>query len=85
MVKLGVRGGAELRKRVASAKKLKTTRFACPTCGKEAVRRAGHSRWSCKSCNSEFAGGAYALSTAAGDSARRVLVNVKSTQKSGKR
>jgi len=77
MVKLGVRGGAELRKRTAAAKTQKVTRYLCPTCGKASVQRNGHSLWECRSCKSEFAGGAYSLSTAAGDEARRTLDAVK--------
>jgi len=77
MVRLGVRSGAELRKRAAAARRQKSSRYDCPRCGKSAVRRAGNSRWECGSCGAEFAGGAYTLSTPAGTSARRVMENIK--------
>ncbi|VVC71670.1 50S ribosomal protein L37Ae [uncultured archaeon] len=77
MVQLGVRSGAELRKRSAAARKQKQTRYDCPKCGKAAVKRAGNSQWACRSCGSEFAGGAYSLTTPVGQAARRVLDNIK--------
>jgi large subunit ribosomal protein L37Ae len=77
MVKSGVRGGAELRKRAAAAKKLKTSRYECPKCGKSAVKRMGNSHWGCRSCGAEFAGGAYSLSTPVGQAAKRAMENVR--------
>lgn len=73
MVKIGVRGGAELRKRTATAKKQKSGRYACPKCGKSSVKHIAHSHWKCRSCAAEFAGGAYALSTPVGQAARRIV------------
>lgn len=73
MVKFGVRGGAELRKRAAAAKRQKSSRYACPTCGKSAVKHVGHSHWKCRSCGCEFAGGAYSPTTPVGTAARRIV------------
>ncbi|MDD5317257.1 MAG: 50S ribosomal protein L37ae [Candidatus ainarchaeum sp.] len=77
MVKLGVRSGAELRKRSAAARKQKQSRYECPKCGKAAVKRAGNSRWECRSCGGKFAGGAYSLTTPVGQAARRVMENIR--------
>lgn len=77
MVSIGVRSGAELRKRVAAARKQKSSRYECPKCGKHAVKRVANSRWACRSCGTEFAGGAYSLSTPVGQAARRVMDNIR--------
>ena len=77
MVKRGVRGGAELRKRTAAVMKQKSARHVCPRCGKKSVKRAGNSLWRCRSCKAEFAGGAYMLSTAVGQAARRLMENIR--------
>jgi len=77
MVKSGVRCGAELRKRTAAIKKQKSARYVCPKCGKKAVKREGYAMWKCRSCGVEFAGGAYSPSTPVGESARRVLENIR--------
>lgn len=76
MVKFGVRGGAELRKRVAAIKKQKTSRYPCPRCGKKAVKRSGNSLWACNSCGAQIAGGAYSLTTAIGETARRLAEGI---------
>jgi len=73
MVKQGVRYGAELRKRAAEITKQKGARYPCPVCGKKSVKRRGNSLWQCRSCGSRFAGGAYTLTTASGNAARRSL------------
>jgi len=77
MVKRGVRCGAELRKRTAAISKQKTARYSCPKCGKKSVRREGNAMWKCRSCGAEFAGGAYSPSTAVGESAKRLMENIK--------
>lgn len=77
MVNFEVRGGAGMRKRTAAIGKQKSSKYACPRCGKKAVKRAGNSLWQCRSCGAEFAGGAYSLSTAVGDAARRLMENVR--------
>lgn len=77
MVKAGVRYGAELRKRAAAVDAQRTARYPCPTCGKTSVKRRGNSLWECRSCGSRFAGGAYSLTTATGEAARRSLESVR--------
>ena len=73
MAKAAVRYGAELRKRAAAVNKSRTSRYACPRCGKKSVKRRGNSLWECRSCGAKFAGGAYSLSTAVGDTIKRTV------------
>ncbi|MCX6776608.1 MAG: 50S ribosomal protein L37ae [Candidatus Micrarchaeota archaeon] len=77
MAKAKVRYGAEMRKRADSVDRQRVAKYACPTCGKIKVKRAGHSLWKCRSCGSTFAGGAYSLTTAVGETGRRIIADVK--------
>ena len=77
MVRMSVRSGAELRKRAASADRMKRSRYACPACGKKSVKRVSNARWRCRSCGSTFAGGAYALSTPMGQMGGKALQDAR--------
>lgn len=68
-----VRYGARLRKLVDAAVKSQNEKYECPKCGKRNVRRKGNSVWQCRSCNAEFAGGAYSFSTGVGEIASRMI------------
>ena len=72
-----VRYGAEIRKQADKVRATKRLSYSCPTCGKLAVRRTSNSKWTFKSCGSSFAGGAYSLSTPAGDVSNRLLTEYK--------
>jgi len=76
MVKMGVRGGAELRKRAADVDKQKRSRYACPKCGKMSVKRKSNAVWQCNSCSATFAGGAYSLNTPIGETANRAIADI---------
>jgi len=77
MAKYKVRYGAEMRKRADAVDKQRIAKYVCPTCGKKNVKRAGHSLWKCRSCGVTFAGGAYSLTTAVGETGRRIIADVK--------
>ncbi|MFH1285721.1 MAG: 50S ribosomal protein L37ae [Candidatus Micrarchaeota archaeon] len=81
MVKLGVRCGAEMRKRAAAIRKTKTAYHICPSCGKKKVKRVSNSIWACRSCGSKFAGGAFSLNTPIGDTGRRLIDDLSRTRK----
>jgi large subunit ribosomal protein L37Ae len=81
MAKMGVRGGAELRKRAADVDKQKRSRYACPKCGKESVKRKSNALWKCNSCSATFAGGAYSLNTPMGETANRAIVDIAAGKK----
>lgn len=73
MVEFNVRGGRKLRKSYNKIKKLKTSKYMCPTCSKENVRRVTVGMWECASCGSKYAGGAYEFTTAPGRVAKRII------------
>jgi large subunit ribosomal protein L37Ae len=72
-----VRSGAELRKRENKIRKSKSSKYACLTCGKTAVKRKSNSRWECQSCGGVFAGGTYALTTPTGTVSLRLASEYK--------
>jgi large subunit ribosomal protein L37Ae len=77
MTKAQVRYGAEMRKRADTVDRQRIAKYACPKCGKRKVKRQGHAVWKCKSCGATFAGGAYSLTTAVGETGRRIIADVK--------
>ncbi|MCX8200415.1 MAG: 60S ribosomal protein L37a [Candidatus Micrarchaeota archaeon] len=77
MVRFHVRGGPKLRKAYVKIKKAKTSRYACPACSKQSVKRESVGMWRCRSCGSEFAGGAYELSTPTGRLSQRLISDLR--------
>lgn len=71
MADRNVRYGAEIRKLADAADKSRRSKYACPKCGKKAVKRASNAIWQCSSCGAQMAGGAYALATPTGEVATR--------------
>lgn len=53
------------------------SKYDCPFCGKNTVKRKAVGIWDCKSCKKRMAGGAYVLSTAAAADVRTTLTRVK--------
>lgn len=68
-----VRGGRSVKIRLQKVKKVKTTKYTCPRCGKKAVKRLATGIWQCKSCGVTFAGGAYMPSTPVGETVARIV------------
>lgn len=77
MAKASIRYGARIRKRYKKIKQEKTARYACEMCGKLAVKRTGTGIWTCRHCGTTYAGGAYSMTTPAGQSAKRFIENMK--------
>ena len=73
MSNASIRYGVGLRKRFRSVSKEKKSRYTCDVCGKTAVKRQGTGIWVCRYCNATFAGGAYNLKTAAGETVSMLL------------
>ncbi len=73
MVSPNIRYGARIRKRQRAIKQQKITVYKCESCGVLAVRRAGTSIWECRHCGAVYAGGAYTMTTSAGDIAKRQI------------
>jgi large subunit ribosomal protein L37Ae len=76
MVNSSVRYGASIRKRANKIKHEKQASYNCEMCGKQAVKRVGTSIWRCKHCNTTYAGGAYQMTTPAGNTARRLIEGI---------
>ena len=68
-----IRYGVGLRKRHAAVSRDKKARYRCDVCGKVAVKRVSTGIWHCRYCNATFAGGAYTLKTAAGETVSMIL------------
>ncbi len=73
MTKYSIRYGASLRKRHSKVKSQKIALYKCEICGKVEVERVGTGIWKCRNCKNTFAGGAYALTTAQGEIAKRLI------------
>ncbi|MCX8206156.1 MAG: 50S ribosomal protein L37ae [Candidatus Micrarchaeota archaeon] len=73
MARFHVRGGAKWRKAHTKIYAAKRAKYACPTCLKHSVRRVRAGMWECRSCKSQFAGGAYELSTPVGRLTQRLI------------
>jgi large subunit ribosomal protein L37Ae len=74
MANYGIRYGASLRKRNAEVRKEKSALYMCEACGKTAVKRINTSIWKCRHCGKTYAGGAYTMSTPAGEAARKLIL-----------
>ena len=75
--KYGTRYGAKLRKQVKAIEILQRTKYTCPFCGKDSVRRAAVGIWRCKACRRNIAGGAWEFSTTAAQTARTTINRLK--------
>ncbi len=73
MSNASIRYGVGLRKRFIAVSKEKKARYMCDVCGKSAVKRVSTGIWRCRHCGATFAGGAYSLKTAAGETAAMIL------------
>lgn len=73
MANASIRYGASIRKRYASVKAEKRSAYRCEMCGRESVKRIGTSIWKCRHCGATYAGGAYTMTTASGEVARRLI------------
>mmetsp|Transcript_11285 Transcript_11285/g.31956 ORF Transcript_11285/g.31956 Transcript_11285/m.31956 type:complete len:95 (+) Transcript_11285:96-380(+) len=75
--KYGTRYGASLRKIVKRYEILQRTRYACPFCGKEGVRRVAGGIWKCSPCGKVMAGGCWMLATGPATTARTTINRLK--------
>jgi Ribosomal protein L37AE/L43A len=72
-----IRYGARIRKRAAEIKKKKIALYKCDSCGEIKIERIGTGIWKCRHCDAIYAGGAYTLTTGAGEIARRLVGGMK--------
>ena len=65
--------GARIRKLVVAAYKAKKAKYECRKCNRIKVTRVSFSMWHCRSCDAQFAGGAYTFTTEIGEVANRMI------------
>jgi large subunit ribosomal protein L37Ae len=75
--KYGTRYGQKLRKQVKAIEILQRTKYTCPFCGKNSVKRSAVGIWKCKACRRSIAGGAWEFSTTAAQTARSTINRLK--------
>ncbi len=73
MANKSIRYGVNLRKRESAVIAQSKSKYKCDVCGKQTVKRESPGIWRCKNCNATFAGGAYTLKTASGETVSRIL------------
>lgn len=77
MANASIRYGARIRKRSREIKVKKIALYRCEGCGQLKVERIGTSIWRCKHCNATYAGGAYTMTTAAGNLSKRQMEDLR--------
>jgi large subunit ribosomal protein L37Ae len=75
--KYGTRYGQKLRKQVKAIEILQRTKYTCPFCGKNSIKRTAVGIWKCKGCRRNIAGGAWEFSTIAAQTARSTINRLK--------
>lgn len=75
--KYGTRYGAKLRKQVKSIEILQRSKYVCPFCGKNQMKRAAVGIWRCKGCRRTVAGGAWEFTTTAAVTAKTTIQRLK--------
>ena len=61
--KFGPRYGLSVKKQIRSIDMNKKSRYACPRCSKNNVKRVSSGIWECRACSLKFTGGAYSPKT----------------------
>lgn len=75
--KYATRYGASLRKMVKKIEVSQHATYACPFCGKQALRRQVVGIWHCKKCTKVIAGGAWTPTTPAALTARHNIARLR--------
>ena len=75
--KYGTRYGAKLRKQAKAIEILQRTKYTCPFCGKNSIRRFAVGIWRCKACRRSIAGGAWEFATSAALTAKTTINRLK--------
>ena len=75
--KYGTRYGAKLRKQVKAIEILQRSKYVCPFCGKNSMKRTAVGIWRCKGCRRTVAGGAWEFTTSASTTAKTTIMRLK--------
>ena len=59
--RFGPRYGAPIRQKISKVEKKQKALYKCPLCNQRKVKRVSIGIWSCKKCDTKFAGGAYSF------------------------
>lgn len=78
--KYGTRYGASLRKVIKKIEITQHSKYTCPFCGKDSVKRDAVGIWKCRSCRKVMAGGAYSLNTATAATVRSTIRRLRDMQ-----
>ena len=77
MANASIRYGARIRKRYGAVKREKQASYKCEMCGMVSVKRISTSIWKCRHCGATYAGGAYTMTTPAGEVAKRLIEDLE--------
>mmetsp|Transcript_121255 Transcript_121255/g.170551 ORF Transcript_121255/g.170551 Transcript_121255/m.170551 type:complete len:92 (-) Transcript_121255:55-330(-) len=77
--KYGTRYGASLRKQVKKIEVSQHSKYTCPFCNKDNVKRTAVGIWKCKGCRKVIAGGAWVLTTPAAATVRNSVRRLRET------
>ena len=75
--KYGTRYGAKLRKQAKAIEILQRTKYTCPFCGKNSIRRQAVGIWRCKAWRRSVAGGAWEFATSTALTAKTTINRLK--------
>lgn len=75
--KYGTRYGASLRKIAKKFEVLSHSKYTCPFCGKDSVKRQAGGIWNCKACKKTIVGGCWQLATSAATAVRQTIHRLK--------
>lgn len=78
---MGSHYGKSIREREGKSLKTKRARHECPSCGKTSVKNISYALWKCRSCGTEFAGGAYEPETMVGKTVKKTIQSIANTKK----
>lgn len=77
MANASIRYGARIRKQYKAVQRDKNALYKCQSCGRVTVKRISTGIWRCNHCKATYAGGAYTMSTPAGEAAKRLIDGIK--------